>query len=154
MNPYERMRALVEDRPVDRPAVSGWFHMPLVDHNIRDFVRCLIAASDYCGWDFIKIMTNGNFMPEAYGADLTPSRDPHQWCATFHRYPVESLEDLKALRVLDAKSGPLHREVQIVHALREHYGQTMPLVATIFSPLKRKFKCLHEILHSHLRRKD
>ena len=118
----------------ERSATSRYYCLMPV-HNIRDFVRCLIAATDYCGWDFIKIMTNGNFMPEAYGADLAPSRDPHQWCATFHRYPVESLEDLKALRVLDAKSAPLHREVQIVHALREHYGQTMPLVATIFSPL-------------------
>lgn len=135
MNSYERMRALVEHRPVDRAAVSGWFHMPLVDHDITDFVNATIAATDYCGWDFVKLMTNGNFMPEAYGADLTPSRDPHQWCATFHRYPIRSLEDLKKLEVLDAKSGSLHREVLVTRALCEHYKDRVPVIATIFSPL-------------------
>ena len=102
MNSYERMRALVECRPVDRAGVCGWFHMPLVDHNITDFVNATIAVTDYCGWDFVKLMTNGNFMPEAYDADLTPSRDPHEWCATFHRYPIRDMEDLKKLKVLDA----------------------------------------------------
>ena len=68
MNSYERMRALVEGRPVDRAGVCGWFHMPLVDHNITDFVNATIAVTDYCGWDFVKLMTNGNFMPEAYDA--------------------------------------------------------------------------------------
>ena len=135
MNSYERMRALVEGRPVDRAGVCGWFHMPLVDHNITDFVNATIAVTDYCGWDFVKLMTNGNFMPEAYDADLTPSRDPHEWCATFHRYPIRDMEDLKKLKVLDAKSGSLHREVLVTKALCGHYRDTVPVIATIFSPL-------------------
>lgn len=135
MNSYERMRALVAHEPVDRAAVAGWYHMPLVDHNITDFVNATIAETDYCGWDFIKLMTNGNFMPEAYGADMTPSRNPLEWCCEFHRYPIRNLEDLKSLKVLDAKSGSLHREVVVTKKLCDHYHGKVPLIATIFSPL-------------------
>lgn len=135
MTSKERLQTMVRGGAIDRVAVSGWMHMPLVDHNVHDFVKATINLTDYCGFDFIKVMTNGNFMPEAYGADLTPSRDPHEWCCTFHRYPLQSANDVAKIQVLDAKSGSLRREVEAVKMLADHYQGDMPILATIFNPI-------------------
>lgn len=135
MNSRERLKALVEHKPVDRAGVVGWLHMPLVDRNIKDFSRATISFTDYCGWDFIKIMSNGHYMAEAYGADIEFSKDPQLWFGTFRKYPIRSPKDVENLPVLDPKQGVLHREVSLAKEIIGHYKGEVPALATIFTPI-------------------
>ena len=71
MNSYERLRAMVEGRPVDRPGATIWKHFFLEDRVVEDSVKKHTAFQEQNQWDLIKIMSNGVYFQEQYGADIT-----------------------------------------------------------------------------------
>lgn len=135
MNSTERIRAILANQEVDRPAVSGWVHLPLVDRHVDDFVRATISFTDYNRFDFIKVMTNGHYAAEAYGAEIKYSKDTTRWAGEFLRYPVRNAADAAALPVLDRDNPVFVREKEIVRRLKEHYQGTLPIIGTLFTPL-------------------
>ena len=135
MNSTERIKAMINHQPFDRCGVSGWVHLPLVDHNVKDMVKATIMVTDYCGWDFVKIMSTGHYSTEALGGDVTPSVNPTKWTGTINRYPINTVDDLRNLSVLDNTNYVFNREVQIAKGIKEHYGDSKPVIATIFTPL-------------------
>lgn len=135
MNGYERIKALVSGEEIDRTPVSGWYHMPLVDRNVDDFVRETIASTDLNKWDFIKIMTNGHYCGEATGARIDFSTDSTKWNGTFREYGIRTEEDIANMPVLQADNPVFAREIEVVKRLKAHYGDSIPVISTIFNPL-------------------
>lgn len=142
MTGTQRIKALLDGSPIDRTPIGGWYHMPLVDRNVTDFTRELIASTDLNHWDFIKIMTNGHFYTEAYGGEIEFSRVGTQWNGTIKKYPIRSAEDARTLPVLDISNPVWQRELQIVRNLKAHYQDRLPIVATIFNPLTAVQECV------------
>lgn len=142
MNGTQRIKALVEGTPIDRTPVGGWYHMPLVDRNVDDFVRETIASTDKNRWDFIKVMTNGHFYTEAYGGDITFSIDERSWSGTINRYPVVTAADARSLPVLGIDNPVWQRELEIYRRLKDHYGDELPVISTIFNPLTAVQECM------------
>lgn len=141
MTGTQRIKALVEGTPIDRTPIGGWYHMPLVDRNVTDFTRELIASTDINHWDFIKIMTNGHFYTEAYGGVIDFSKRYNQWNGVIRKYPIHTISDARTLPVLDIQNPVWQRELQILRTLKEHYQDTLPIVATIFNPLTAVQEC-------------
>ncbi|MBS6546609.1 MAG: hypothetical protein KH319_04425 [Butyricicoccus pullicaecorum] len=136
MTHAERIRAMVENKPVDRVGISGWLHMPMVDRNVKDFTKATIDFTDNNGWDFVKLMSNGHYFAEAYGAKIRWLNDPKEWSGEFIEYPVKSAEDLAALPVLNPDENPVfQREIALAKNVCEHYHGDVPVLATIFTPL-------------------
>ncbi|MBQ1827554.1 MAG: hypothetical protein II712_03390 [Erysipelotrichaceae bacterium] len=135
MNGTQRIRAMINHQPFDRCGVAGWVHMPFVDHSVKDMIRATIHVTEYCNWDFVKIMSTGHFPPEMYGGDITLTKDPTHWYGTINRYPIRNLEELKALKVLERDNPIIEREVAIAKGLVEHYKGEKPVIATVFTPL-------------------
>ncbi|WP_213993489.1 uroporphyrinogen decarboxylase family protein [Sodalis sp. dw_96] len=135
MTSTERLKSMLQGKPVDRTAIAGWLHMPLVDRNIAEFVEATIQFTDENQWDFVKVMSNGHYMAEAYGADIRFSSDPTRWSGTFLSYPVKTPGDLLKLPVLDKTNAALAREIAVTYALVQHYRGKVPIVATLFAPL-------------------
>jgi len=135
MNSTERIRATVEEKPIDRIAFSGWWHMPMVDNNIKDFTKATIDYTENNGFDFVKAMYNGYFMTHAYGADITYSCDPTQWAGKINRYPLLHPHDYEILKPLDVKNSTLMNQVEFTKNLVDHYKGTKPVLATLFTPL-------------------
>jgi uroporphyrinogen decarboxylase len=135
MNSTERLKAMLAGGSVDRTALAGWLHMPLVDRDIAKFIAATIQFTDENRWDFIKIMSNGHYMAEAYGADIEFSSDPRQWSGHFRSYPIKTSRDLLKLPVLDHNNAALAREIAVTRGLVQHYQGTIPALATLFTPL-------------------
>lgn len=136
MTATERMKAFIDKKPVDKVGASGWLHMPLVDRDIDKFLKETIAFTDKNQWDFIKVMPNGHYFPEAYGADIEFSKDPTKWYGNIRKYPIETPEDAADLAILDPAENPVFvREVSVVKALADHYKGTVPILPTLFTPL-------------------
>lgn len=136
MTHTERIRNMVEHKPVDRVGISGWVHMPMVDRNVKDFTKATIDFTDNMNWDFIKLMSNGHYFAEAYGAQIRWRNDPKEWSGEILRYPVRSAQDAANLPVLDPKENPVfQRELQIAKNVTQHYAGSVPVIATIFTPL-------------------
>ncbi|MDX5627555.1 MULTISPECIES: uroporphyrinogen decarboxylase family protein [unclassified Brenneria] len=135
MTAASRIKALLAGERLARPAISGWRHLPLVDRDPAAFIRKTISLTDENRWDFIKVMSNGHYLAEAYGADILFPDDPTQWSGVFRRYPIAHADDLATLPVLDRHNPVLAREVEIVRGLARHYQGSVPLLPTLFTPL-------------------
>ena len=59
--------------------IVGWFHFPLADPVADDFYAETVNTATAGHWDLIKIMTCGNYMPVAYGADYEFFTNPQKW---------------------------------------------------------------------------
>ena len=142
MNGTELIKAMLNKEPFDRVGVSGWVHLPLVDHNVKDMVRRTIFLTDYCDWDFVKLMSTGHYITEAFGGDITPSVNRNSWVGKIQRFAITDLSDLRNVKVLTAKNRTFEREIQIAALVKQHYKDTKPVIATIFNPLT----CLQEMM--------
>ena len=135
-NGYELIKTQAETHALgEEVPVTGWFHFPLADPVTEHFLAETYARTEENHWDFVKIMTNGNYLPLAYGADYDWSVDPTSWDGPFFTNPIASPEDAANLPVLDARKGILAREVRIARAIKEHYDGEKPVIATLFDPL-------------------
>lgn len=134
MNAYERLHAMVEGKEVDRPGASAWHHFNLEDRNIHDNVKRHIAFQETNNWDLIKIMPNGIYVQEQFGADITWSRNATEFPITNKRV-INSPRGFRSLKPVSLESGAVAREVEVAKRLVEKYHGKVPLVATVFTPL-------------------
>ncbi|EOS70332.1 hypothetical protein C818_01747 [Lachnospiraceae bacterium MD308] len=141
MNGTERIKALIENRPIDRTPIGGWYHMPLVDRNVGDYTRETIMSTDFNHWDFIKLMTNGHYYTAAYGGDIEFSTELTRWYGTIHKYPIVTEKDAEELPVLGAENPVFAREIEAVKILKDYYRDRIPILATIFNPLTAVQEC-------------
>lgn len=136
MNSFERIQRMVDRGEPDRIGLAGWVHMPMVDRHVRDFTKATIDFTDSQRWDFVKLMSNGHYFAEAYGADIQWRNDPREWSGQFRRYPLRTEQDLAELRVLPVEDNPvLQREVAVAGGVCAHYKGLKPVIATIFTPM-------------------
>lgn len=141
MTGTQRIQAVLNHQPVDRTPISGWYHMPLVDRSIDQFAEAIIASAAVNHWDFIKVMTNGHFYTEAYGGDIRFSVNPRQWNGTVVKYPLCGKEDAERFPVLGIDNPVWQRELKLVRKLKAHYGDSLPIISTIFNPLTALQEC-------------
>jgi uroporphyrinogen decarboxylase len=135
MNGLQRIKTILEGNEPDRAAVSGWIHTPLLDRDTEKFVAFTIDFAEKNGWDVIKVMPNGYYFSEAYGADITFSNDATQWAGVIHKYPLEKPADVSNIPVLGADNDVFAREVAAVKAVKRHFGDTRVVLPTMFTPL-------------------
>lgn len=137
MTSTQRIRAILEGKPVDRIPTAGWAHvMNLSDRHVGDFTKATIDYQNAHRFDFVKVTENPQYLAEAMGTVLRPSRNSEEtafWCV--EKLAVESVEDWAKLRVPDMHTGPLAREIEVVARLCDHYKDEVPVLPTIFSPL-------------------
>ena len=105
---FELIKQQVETKKLgEELPIVGWFHFPLADPVADDFYAETVNTATAGHWDLIKIMTCGNYMPVAYGADYEFSTNPQKWDGVFHSHPITSAEDAGKLGVLDATNDTL-----------------------------------------------
>lgn len=137
MIPMDRIRALCSDRPLDRPPFAAWGHvMNLQDRDAKAFAEATIRFQNANGFDLIKIMSNPYYMLEDSGIRLVPPQDPD----------TPLIRDGRQLLVPEAKSwgnlrfprvgkGALLREREAIQRVTDYFGDTVPVIATIFTPI-------------------
>lgn len=133
---FDMLKDLVEKKELgDKLALCGWFHFPLADPVADDFYKETVDTADLGKWDLIKIMTCGNYMPVAYGADYEFSTNPEKWDGVFHSHPITCAKDAAELPVLTIDNPTLSAEVEVDRRIVETYKGKKPVLATLFDPL-------------------
>lgn len=135
MNSTQRIRALIDHRPVDRPGITGWIHMPLVDGNVKDFVKASIDWTEQNNFDFVKVMYNGYFSTQDFGNVVRYSTNPEVPAGFIEKHAIEHPIDYAKLRVCDMKRGVYARELESTKRIIDHYKGEKPVLATVFSPM-------------------
>lgn len=113
---------------------------PLADPVADGFYAETVNTATTGHWDLIKIMTCGNYMPVAYGADYEFSTNPQKWDGVFHSHPITSAVDAGKLGVLDATNDTLAQNDG--GALIFGPGCTLPLDVD-----RSLFSLIYEVVH-------
>lgn len=137
MNAMQRLQNLLDGKPTDRPLYAAWGHvMNLCDRNARDFAKATIDFQNANGFDFIKIMSNPYYLIEDTGLVIPPARDyATPVCRSYDNLPVQCAADWKKIRLPHAGEGSLAREKEAISRVVDYYGGTVPVIATIFTPV-------------------
>lgn len=135
INATERIRALLAGRKTDRIAGTFWKHIPLCDRVVSDYVAKTVSLQREYAQDVVKLCCNGYYMQEDWGCDIAWPTDCEVFPDCRHRAindPAQWLE----LKPLDVKKGALAREIEGARRVVEQCGGRVPVLATVFSPLK------------------
>lgn len=138
MTHTERLKAVTQGKTVDRPAFAAWGpHLCLSDRNLADFVKATIDYQTCFDFDFIKVMPNGMYFPEAFGQKLEPARHwfDETWRTTT-KYLINHPVEWTKLKAPSLKEGPLAREIEAVKRICDHFQGDVPVLPTLFSPFE------------------
>lgn len=134
MGKRERVAASLAGEEVDRVPISLWSHFPSDPRRADELAATLVDWQRRYDWDFVKMMPNGSFYPEALGCTLTPPVGPSAINGISDSV-VKRPEDWERLPVLDPGQGWLAEHVRSIRLVREALGPDVPIVESLFSPL-------------------
>ena len=77
MTKRERVQAALARRPVDRPPVAFWRHVPEVDHTSAGLTEAMLAFQRRWDLDLIKIMSSGVYCVEDWGCRVAYLGSPN-----------------------------------------------------------------------------
>jgi uroporphyrinogen decarboxylase len=130
----ERVAAAIAGRPVDRPPVSFWRHVPEVDHRPAGLAEAMLAFHRRWDLDLIKLMSSGVYCVEDWGCRVAYRGAPSgaKECTA---HAVQSPADWERLRPLDPGAGALGRELEALRLVVRDRDDDAPVLHTLFSPL-------------------
>lgn len=156
MTHTERLKAVVAGKKADRPAFVAWGpHFCLTDRYLDDFVKTTINYQNSYDFDFIKVMPNGMYFPEAFGQKLEPASNwfEETWRTTT-KYLINDPHEWEKLKAPNIREGALAREIEAVKRICDYYQGTVPVLPTLFSPFVLMGEmtggyCRQEIICAH-----
>jgi uroporphyrinogen decarboxylase len=150
MNKFERLRAALAGEEVDRPPFSLWMHFPDADHDARLFAGRNVTLAGYVDPDFLLSMPSSTFMAENWGTVTNHLPLLTGGLSVTTHFPVEKLEDWRAIRQLDVRTGAMGRELDQLRRLVDAIGKHTPVLPTILSPLTVVKKLCRPAYRTHL----
>jgi uroporphyrinogen decarboxylase len=134
MTKRERVLAALGRRPVDRPPVAFWRHVPDVDHTARGLADAMLAFQRAWDLDLIKIMSSGVYCVEDWGCKVAYRGSPNG-AKTCTQHAVGQLSDWDKLKPLDPGQGALGRELEALRLILRGRSDDVPVLHTVFAPL-------------------
>ncbi|MBN1286430.1 MAG: uroporphyrinogen decarboxylase [Anaerolineae bacterium] len=134
MDKRERLERAINGETLDRVPVALWRHFPGDDQRAADFAAAVIAWQKTYDWDFVKITPASSFCITDYGVQ-------DRWVGALEgtreyiRRAVERSIDWTTLKALEPARGALARQIQTLDILKSEFGEAVPYIQTIFSPL-------------------
>jgi uroporphyrinogen decarboxylase len=130
----ERLERTIAGEETDRVPVALWRHWPGDDQRAVDLAEATIAFQRRWDFDFVKITPSSSFCITDYGVQ-------DRWVGSlegtreYTRRAVQRSLDWTELRVLEPNRGALARQLDVLRLLKEAFGNEVPFIQTIFSPL-------------------
>jgi uroporphyrinogen decarboxylase len=134
MDKRDRVLAALSRKPVDRPPLSFWRHVPDVDHTAPGLAEAMLAFQRRWDLDFVKVMSSGVYCVEDWGCAVAYQGSPNgaKQCT---KHAVQGRGDWARIRALDPGAGALGRELEAVRLIARGRADNAPILHTLFSPL-------------------
>ncbi|MEJ5201387.1 MAG: uroporphyrinogen decarboxylase family protein [Anaerolineales bacterium] len=131
---HQRLETCLSGNETDRPPVSLWRHFPVDDQTPEGLAAAVVNFQKQYDFDFIKVTPASSFCIKDWGAT-------DRWTGNFegtrdYQQPVIlHPEDWVKLPLLDPNMGHLGRQLTALRYLKNEFGNSVPILQTIFSPL-------------------
>jgi uroporphyrinogen decarboxylase len=151
MNKRERLERATAGEPTDRPPAVLWRHFPGDDQRAADLARSVIDFQRMYDWDIVTIMPSTHFSVVDHGIqDAWDGGDDGARLTT--RPVIERSLDWTTLRPLDPLRGALGKQVECANMVCEAFGEGVPTVHVLYSPLLQAERLAgKETVIAHLR---
>lgn len=151
MKKRKRLEAAVSGGQVDRVPVALWRHFPGDDQRAEDLAAAHVAFQREYDWDFVKVSPASSFCLRDWGVE-DRWEGHNEGTRRYTRRVVQAPEDWLALKVLEPTEGALGRQLKCLELLHEEFGEDVPFIQTIFSPLAQARNLAgEELLTLHIR---
>jgi uroporphyrinogen decarboxylase len=150
MTKRERVQAALHRRPVDRPPVAFWQHVPHRDHTARGLADAMLEWQQRWDLDLIKIMSSGVYCVEDWGCKVAYEGSPNG-AKTCTQHAVRQPGDWARIKPLDPGRGALGRELEALRLILRGRSDDVPVLHTVFAPLTIARKLAGERLSEDLR---
>ena len=150
MTKRERVLAALGRRPVDRPPVAFWRHVPEVDHTPGGLAEAMLGFQRRWDLDLIKLMSSGVYCVEDWGCRVAYRGSPNG-AKTCTQHAVTEVSDWAKLKPLDAGQGALGRELEALRLILAGRSDDVPVLHTVFAPLTIARKLAGDRLLGYLR---
>jgi uroporphyrinogen decarboxylase len=148
----ERLLATIAGEIVDRTPVALWRHFPVDDQQPETLAEATIAYQKDFDFDFVKVSPASSFCLRDWGAQDVWRGDP-EGTRDYTVRPVKEPGDWRKLNPLSLFAGGLGDQLACLSILKEAFGDAVPYIQTVFSPLSQaKNLAGSERLLEHLRR--
>ena len=135
MTSRERLKALVAKQPVDQICQTAWWHLPMVDNNVTDFVKATIDFTENNSFDFVKMMYNTLFFAQNFGVNVEYSHNPLDWKPTALNASCLHPSEFKTLTITPPTQGNLGRQLEATKRVVDHFQGKVPVIGTTFTDL-------------------
>ena len=134
MTRWDRLKAALAGRKVDRVPVSFWGHDYLREWSPQGLAEATLERHRRHDWDFIKVNPRATYYTEAWGNRFRPSGDPLRGPVNLD-YVLKSPADLAKVRPLDVGDGPFGEQLEALRLIGDGLDGETPFIQTVFSPL-------------------
>lgn len=147
----ERLEKTIAGQETDRVPVALWRHWPGDDQRAVDLAEATVAFQRRWDFDFVKVSPASSFCVTDYG--VQDRWEGHiEGTRTYIKRAVQRSLDWTELRVLDPSKGALGRQLETLRLLNDAFGDEIPYIQTIFSPLAQaKYIAGSDRLIEHMR---
>lgn len=150
MTSRERLNAAIAGKPVDRPPVSLWQHLPERDQTAADLADATLTWHQQFPTDFVKFMPPGDYPTIDWGAESV-YQGSRAGTRTTVKFPMSSVSDWTHLPSVSAREGFNHTILDALARTRARLADEVPLFHTVFSPLTIAMKLSDGNVIEHLR---
>lgn len=135
MNKVTRVKHAVAGEAVDKVPFSFWSHLSAYDLNPELVAQKTYEIYKRYDLDFIKLMNNGMYSAQAFGATIDSSKVATGGRTELVETPVQKADDIKKFSLANFDQSIYDRELShLQHVLNLVDGEA-PVLLTIFSPL-------------------
>lgn len=131
----ERLEAAIGGSPVDRVPVAVWRHWPGDDQRAEDLAAAHVGFQEQYDWDFVKVSPASSFCVQDWGVETVWEGHHAEGTRRYVKRVVETPDDWTMLKPLDPRQGALGRQLECLRLLGEAFGEDVPFIQTVFSPL-------------------
>ena len=147
----KRLEAAIAGEKPDRLPVALWRHWPGDDQDAQALAAAHLKWQQDYDWDLLKVGPSSSYSVDDWGVET-------QWVGhiegtrEYTRRAITAPEAWEMLLPLEPDEGMLATQIETLRLIGESVGDTVPFIATIFSPLSQaKHLASDPVLLSHLR---
>ena len=145
-----RIEAALAGERHDAIPVSLWKHYHLLDRAPGQLARRTDEFHRQFGFDLAKLTPSGLYGVQDWGVGIQFGRHDDE-APTVIASPVGLAADWKSLPALEPETGALGRELEMCSRVRELWGDGVPYMMTIFSPITLAHKIAGDRVYEHMR---
>ena len=147
----KRLEATISGEAPDRVPVALWRHWPGDDQDAQALAAAHLKWQQDYDWDILKVGPASSYSVVDWGVQ-------DEWVGhiegtrSYTHRAVQQPEQWAELQPLDPNKGMLAVQLKALQLVKEAVGDTVPVLATIFSPLSQaKHLADNEPMLSHMR---